>query len=60
MARSDDVPIDLREVGRAVASLVEGRGGGGPSLVEIVTDKRGKIEAALALATNLVTVNHLP
>jgi alanyl-tRNA synthetase len=50
MARSDELAIDLREVGQAVASFVEGKGGGGASLVEIVTDRRGRLEAALELA----------
>ncbi|HEX9902148.1 MAG TPA: alanyl-tRNA editing protein [Acidobacteriota bacterium] len=50
LARSDDLAIDLREVGQAVAPLVGGRGGGGPSLVEIVMDQRGRLEAILDLA----------
>jgi len=50
MARSEELAVDLREVGQAVASLVEGKGGGGPSLVEIVTEQRGRLEAALELA----------
>ena len=54
LARSDSLTIDLREVGRAVSALVEGKGGGGPSLVEIVTDRRGKLEQALDLAAGLV------
>jgi alanyl-tRNA synthetase len=55
MARSDSLTVDLREVGRAVSALVEGKGGGGPSLVEIVTDRRGKLEQALDLAARLVS-----
>jgi alanyl-tRNA synthetase len=54
LARSDSLTIDLRDVGRAVSSLVAGRGGGGPSLMEIVVDQRGKLEAALDLAARLV------
>jgi alanyl-tRNA synthetase len=55
LARSDSLTIDLREVGRAVSALVEGKGGGGPSLVEIITDRRGKLEQALDLAAGLVS-----
>ena len=54
LARSDSLAIDLREVGRPVSSLVAGRGGGGPSLMEIVVDQRGKLEAALDLAARLI------
>ncbi len=54
LARSESLAIDLREVGRAVSTLVEGKGGGGPSLVEIVTDRREKLEQALDLAAALV------
>ncbi len=54
MARSDELAIDLREVGQAVASLVEGKGGGGPSLVEIVTDRRGRLETALEHAVQRI------
>jgi alanyl-tRNA synthetase len=54
LARSDDLPIDLREVGQAVAPLVGGRRGGRPFLVEIVIDQRGKIEEALEHAVKHV------
>ena len=54
LARSDSLAIDLREVGRAVSSLVAGRGGGGPSLMEIVLDQRGKLETALDLAARFI------
>jgi alanyl-tRNA synthetase len=54
LARSGSLAIDLREVGQAVVSLVAGRGGGSPSLMEIVVDQRGNLETALDLAARLV------
>jgi alanyl-tRNA synthetase len=50
LARSDDLDLDLREWVPRISSTVKGKGGGGPSLVEIVTRDSGRIDEALAEA----------
>lgn len=47
LARSEGVKVDLREFVPLVSSLVNGKGGGGPSLVEIVTPDPDQVEEAL-------------
>jgi len=47
MARSDDLTIDLRPFASIVSSIVNGKGGGGPSLVEIVTLDPARLDEAL-------------
>ncbi|OGD26123.1 MAG: hypothetical protein A2Y56_14470 [Candidatus Aminicenantes bacterium RBG_13_63_10] len=47
LARSDDIPLDLRELAPLIISRVNGKGGGGPSLVEIVTPNPSGLEQAL-------------
>ncbi|MBM3297840.1 MAG: hypothetical protein FJY83_09625 [Candidatus Aminicenantes bacterium] len=47
LARSDDIPLDLRELAPLIISRVNGKGGGSPSLVEIVTPGSSGLEQAL-------------
>jgi alanyl-tRNA synthetase len=47
IARSDDLSIDLRQLAPVVTAIVNGRGGGGASLVEIVTEDTSKLDEAL-------------
>jgi len=47
LARSDDIPLDLREIAPFVISRVSGKGGGSPSLVEVVTTDASALEEAL-------------
>lgn len=47
LARSDDLTIDLRPFAPIVSSIVNGKGGGGPSLVEIVTLDPARLGEAL-------------
>ncbi|MCJ7610843.1 MAG: DHHA1 domain-containing protein, partial [Candidatus Aminicenantes bacterium] len=47
LARSDDLTIDLRPFASIVSSIVNGKGGGGPSLVEIVTLDQARLDEAL-------------
>ncbi len=47
LARSEEIGVDLREFAPLVSSTVSGKGGGGPSLVEIVTQDDSKLEEAL-------------
>jgi len=50
LARSETIALDMRTLLPVVAPLVEGRGGGGPSLVEIAGRPDADAEAALAFA----------
>jgi alanyl-tRNA synthetase len=54
LARSEGLDLDLRTLVPVVAPLVQGRGGGGPTLVEIAGDPGADVEAALARATEAV------
>ncbi len=47
LARSEEVSVDLREFAPLASSTVSGKGGGGPSLVEIVTQDDSRLEEAL-------------
>ena len=53
LARADGLALDLRTLVPAVALLVSGRGGGGPSLVEIAGSPEADVEAALAKAAEM-------
>jgi alanyl-tRNA synthetase len=50
MARSEDLAIDLRELIPVVSPLLNAKGGGRPSLVELVGDRPGALAEALAAA----------
>jgi len=50
LARSDSLAVDLRELAPLVSSIVNGKGGGGPSLVEIVTQDPSRLDEALLKA----------
>ena len=54
LARSDGLDLDLRPLVPVVAPLVNGRGGGGPSLVEIAGEPGADADAALARAAEAV------
>ena len=54
LARSESLDLDLRTLVPVVAPLVDGRGGGGPSLVEIAGNPAADVEAALARAAEAV------
>ena len=47
LARSEEIAVDLKQFAPLVSSTVSGKGGGGPSLVEIVTPDDSKLEEAL-------------
>jgi alanyl-tRNA synthetase len=55
LARSEKIPVDLREIIGAIAPIIEGKGGGRPDYVEIGGEKKEKIEEALDKAYELVT-----
>ncbi len=50
LARSESFSIDLRPLVAVLAPLFQGKGGGGPSLVEIAGDKSADLEALVARA----------
>ena len=49
-ASSEKLPLNMRDLVPVALSLVQGKGGGGPTLVELIADKGGNLEAALAAA----------
>lgn len=51
LARADALKGDLRQAVPAVAAVVPVKGGGGPSLVELVTPDKSRIKDALDAAT---------
>ena len=53
-ARSDGLEIDLRRLVPVVAPIVNGRGGGGPSLVEIAGEPAADADTVLARAAEVV------
>jgi alanyl-tRNA synthetase len=50
LARSDDIKVDLRQLAPVVSSVVNGKGGGGASLIEIVTQDPTRLDEALLKA----------
>ncbi|MGD2245092.1 MAG: alanine--tRNA ligase-related protein [Candidatus Aminicenantes bacterium] len=55
LASSEKLGIDMRELIPVVSPLVEGRGGGSPSLVEIFAGKAENIEKALDKAYDYIS-----
>jgi alanyl-tRNA synthetase len=49
-ARSDSLGIDLRELIPVIGAVVPVKGGGGPSLVELVTPDKGRLAGAVEAA----------
>jgi alanyl-tRNA synthetase len=54
MARSEDLKADLRQLAAVISSLTMGKGGGGPSLIEIVTHDPSRLDEALLKAEELL------
>lgn len=52
LARSEDVDLDMRERIAELSPLINGRGGGRPSLVELAGSAHGGLEEALRRATD--------
>lgn len=50
MARSESIGVDLRPLAAELASLMNGKGGGSPSLVEIAGDLSADLDAILLAA----------
>ncbi len=50
LARSDSLNLDMRELVPIVSPVIDGRGGGRPSLVEIAGEKKANLEIALEKA----------
>ena len=47
VARSESIPADLRQLVPVVAAVVPVKGGGGPSLVELVTAEKARLSEAV-------------
>jgi alanyl-tRNA synthetase len=50
VARSESLPADLRQIVPAIAAVVPVKGGGGPSLVELVTTEKARLREAVEAA----------
>ena len=57
LARSDSLAVDLRAAIPAIGALLPVKGGGGPSLVELVTPERDRLAAAVEAATAWLQAN---
>jgi alanyl-tRNA synthetase len=53
-ASSAKLPLDMRELLPVVFSRAGGKGGGSPTLVEIVTEKKGSLEEILAASQEYI------
>ncbi|HNQ81056.1 MAG TPA: alanine--tRNA ligase-related protein [Candidatus Aminicenantes bacterium] len=54
LARADGVAADLRPLAGVLAPLFNGKGGGGPSLIEIAGDQEADLDALVARASSAV------
>ena len=57
LARSEGLELDMRELLPIVSPLIEGKGGGRPSLVEISGEKQENLEQALDRAYQYISEN---
>lgn len=56
-ARSDSLKIDLRQLAAVVGAVIPVKGGGGPSLVELVTAEKARLREAVDAAVAWVRAN---
>jgi alanyl-tRNA synthetase len=56
-ARSDSLPVDLRKLVPAVGAVVPCKGGGGPSLVELVTPEKARLPETVDAAVGWLRAN---
>jgi len=57
LACSEALKLDMRQLVPVVSAVIHGRGGGGPSLVEIAGDRDADLAAALTLAAETMRKN---
>jgi len=57
VARSESIKADLRQIVPAVAAVLPVKGGGGPSLVELVTPETGRLREAVEAAAAWLEAN---
>ena len=57
VARSEPMKADLRQLLPIVGAVVPVKGGGGPSLVELVTTEKARLEEAIVAAVNWLREN---
>ncbi len=53
-ATSEKLPLNMRDLIPVVLSLVQGKGGGSPTLVELVVEKNADLNAVLAAAADFL------
>jgi alanyl-tRNA synthetase len=56
-ARSDSLPADLRKLVPVIGSIVPCKGGGGPSLIELVTPEKTRLQEAVETAVDWLRTN---
>jgi len=56
-ARSDSLPVDLRKLVPAVGAVVPCKGGGGPSLVELVMPEKARLQETVDAAVGWLRAN---
>lgn len=54
IARSETIDLDLRELVPELSSILEGKGGGSASLVEVAGQEKGQLEQAVEKAIELI------
>jgi len=57
VARSDSLTADLRQIVPVVGAVVPVKGGGGPSLVELVTPEKSRLKEAVEAAADWLRTN---
>lgn len=60
LACSEDLPLDMRKVIPVVSPLIQGKGGGRPSLVELAGEERKNLKPALDRAHSYIKENFPP
>ena len=60
LARSESIDLDLRELVPILSSVIDGKGGGRPSLVELSGQKKENLEQALDAASKHISEKPLP
>jgi len=57
LAASESLKLDMRQLVSSLAPIINGRGGGGPTLVEIAGDSAADLSAALEKAAEFIQKN---
>jgi alanyl-tRNA synthetase len=57
VVRSDSLPVDLRKLVPVIGSILPCKGGGGPSLVELVTPEKARLQETVDAAVGWLRAN---